>query len=166
MRWRLCASIDERSRDGVPPRKQRIPVVLDTNTVIAHYLSRSARSAAREIFRLWRDLRRVQLVVSDEVIEEYIEVLRRVQVAEPRLRRFRERLLRRDTVTRVNLGPRPAASRDPDDNVFLATAIAGRAKFVITNDPDLLDIPGVETRRFKFAIVTPRQFLVAAEQSN
>ena len=166
MRWRLYASIGGRSGCGVPPRKQRIPVVLDTNTVIAYYLSRSARSAARWIFHLWRDLRRVEFIVSDEVIEEYVEVLRRLQVAEPRLRRFRERLLRRAIVTRVNLGARPTASRDPDDNVFLATAIAGRAKFVITNDPDLLNIPGGERRRFKFVIVTPRQFLVEAEHSD
>ena len=112
----------------------------------------------------------MQFIVSDEVIEEYVEVLRRLQVAEPRLRRFRERLLRRATVTRVNLGARPGArptaSRDPDDNVFLATAIAGRAKFVITNDPDLLNISGVERRRFKFVIVTPRQFLVEAVHSD
>lgn len=32
------------------------------------------------------------------------------------------------------------ASRDPDDNVVLATAITGRAKFLVTNDRDLLEL--------------------------
>jgi putative PIN family toxin of toxin-antitoxin system len=159
-------SIAERSERGVPPRRERIPVVLDTNVVIAHYLSRSHRSAARRIFRLWRDLRRLQLVISDEVETEYLEVLGRLHVADVRLRRFGERLRRRETVTRVNLGARPRASSDPDDNVFLATAMAGKASFVITNDPDLLDIPDKEKRRFRFRLVTPSQFLATVEEGH
>ena len=143
----------------MPPRKRRIPVVLDTNVVVGFYLSRSARSATRQIFRLWRDLRRIQLIVSEEVIAEYVEVLRRVQIDEHRLRRFHERLITRTTVTHVSLGSRPGASRDPDDNVFLAAALTGKAKFVVSSDPDLLQIPSLERRRFRFAIVSPREFV-------
>jgi len=69
----------------VPPRRERIPVVLDTNVIIAYYLSTSGRSASRRIFHLWRDIRRLQLIVSREVQDEYVEVLRRVNVAENRL---------------------------------------------------------------------------------
>jgi uncharacterized protein len=148
-----------RSEGGVPPRKERVPVVLDTNVVIAYYLSTSARSASRRIFHLWRDIRRLQLIVSREVEDEYVEVLRRVSVAENRLRRFRRRLEQRGTVTHVKLGPRPTASADPDDNVMLATALVGNAQYVITNDPDLLDIGAEEKRRFRFSILTPAAFL-------
>ena len=63
----------------MPPRKRRVPVVLDTNVVVGFYLSRTPRSAAREIFRVWRDMRRIQLIVCDEVITEYVDVLRRLQ---------------------------------------------------------------------------------------
>lgn len=143
----------------MPPRRRRVAVVLDTNVVVGFYLSRTARSATREIFRLWRDVRRIQLIVSDEVVTEYIEVLRRLQVDENLLRRFRERLARRNTVTHVRLGTRPVASRDPDDNIFLATALAGKAKFIVSSDPDLLTIPKMERRRFRFAIVSPGEFL-------
>ncbi len=67
-------------------------------------------------------------------------------------------------MTRVNLGTRHAVSRDPDDDVFLATAAAGQAQFLITNDHDLLDIPPAQKRRFKFEIVTPGAFLRRWEQ--
>ena len=99
------------------------------------------------------------MIVSREVEDEYVEVLRRVNVAESRLRRFRRRLGRRGSVTHVKLGPRPTASVDPDDNVMLATALVGRAQYVITNDPDLLDVAAEEKRRFRFSILTPAAFL-------
>ena len=66
----------------MPPRKRRIPVVFDTNVVVGFYLSRDPRSANQQAFRLWRDRRTVQLIVSDEVIEEYLEVLSRLGVPE------------------------------------------------------------------------------------
>jgi len=143
----------------VPPRRDRVAVVLDTNVVVAYYLSTSERSASRQIFHLWRDIRCLQLIVSHEIEDEYVEVLRRVGVAEQRLRRFRRRLEQRGTVTHVRLGARPTASADPDDNVVLATAVVGKAQYVITNDPDLLDIAAEEKKRFRFSIVTPASFL-------
>lgn len=50
-------------------------------------------------------------------------------------------------------------SRDPNDDMFIAVAIAARAKFLITNDRDLLDISDADKRKLKFQIVTPAQFL-------
>lgn len=106
----------------MPARKDRVRVVLDTNVLVGYYLSRSPRSANAQVIRLWRDLRQLQLVVSDPVVEEYLEVLRRLGVEESRVQRFTQRLSGRNTVSHVNLGPRFAASRDPDDNTMLATA--------------------------------------------
>ncbi|MFQ5639155.1 MAG: putative toxin-antitoxin system toxin component, PIN family, partial [bacterium] len=65
------------------------------------------------------------------------------------------------TVSHVNLGKRLIDSRDPKDNPFLSTAATGRAKYLITNDNDLLEIPEVKKRRYKFKILTPAQFLRA-----
>jgi len=144
----------------VPRRKERILVTLDTNVVVSYYLSRHRQSASAQIVRLWRDQRQLQLVVSDVVINEYLEVLRRVGVSEERIARLMERFKRRQTVTHVNLGTRYTESRDPDDNLILATAAAGKVKFLVTNDHDLLDIPDVQRRRFKFEIVTPQKFLI------
>jgi predicted nucleic acid-binding protein len=42
---------------------------------------------------------------------------------------------------------------------MLATATVGRAKFLITSDRDLLDLPLAQRRKFKFEIVRPQEFL-------
>ena len=143
----------------MPARKHRIPAVLDTNVLIGYYLSRSPRSANAQVVRAWRDQRQVQLILSSEVFEEYLDVLRRLCVEEPRVQRLAERIRRRTTVTVVNLGPRFTMSRAPDDNLMLATSQAGEARYLVTNDHDLLDIPIVQRRLSRFEIVSPQQFL-------
>ena len=144
----------------MPPRKRRIPVVFDTNVVVGFYLSRNPRSANQQAFRLWRDQRTLQLIVSDEVLQEYLEVLSRLAVPEPLVKRLEERFARRKTVTHVSLGSRPKLSRDPDDNMMIATARSGKARFLVTNDHDLLDISASEQARMRLAIVTPNELLV------
>lgn len=147
----------------MPRRKERLAVVFDTNVLIGFYLSRHPQSANRRVFRLWRDERKLQLIVSREMLSEYLEVLARVGVAEPHIELLAERFDRRRTITHVKLGARPLASRDPDDNLVLATASVGKAKFLVTNDRDLLDIPTTERKRFKFEIVTPTELLEGLE---
>ncbi len=46
-------------------------------------------------------------------------------------------------------------SQDPDDDKYIAAALEGRAAFVVTGDPDLLEIKEHAGVR----IVSPRQFL-------
>jgi putative PIN family toxin of toxin-antitoxin system len=106
---------------------------------------------------------RLQLVVSDVVVAEYLDVLSRLQIEEQRIKRFAERLQRRDTVTHVSLGSRFTVSRDPDDNLMLATAAVGKVKFLVTNDRDLLDLTTTQRRKFKFEIVKPQEFLARLE---
>jgi putative PIN family toxin of toxin-antitoxin system len=48
-----------------------------------------------------------------------------------------------------------SVSRDPDDDKYIAAAIEGRASFVVSGDPDLLDI----TEHSGVRIVNPRAFL-------
>jgi len=143
----------------VPPRKRRIPVVFDTNVIVGFYLSRAPGSANQQAFRLWRDQRKLQLIVSDEIVREYLEVLTRLGVSEPLVIRLEKRLERRTTVTNVRLGSRPKVSRDPDDNLMIATARSGKARFLVTNDRDLLDITAQEQARLRLEIVTPNEFL-------
>jgi putative PIN family toxin of toxin-antitoxin system len=50
-----------------------------------------------------------------------------------------------------------AVSDDPDDDKYVAAAVEGRAMFVVTGDPDLLDVKEYAGVR----IVSPRQFLDA-----
>lgn len=144
-------------------RKDRIPVVFDTNIVVGYLLSTTRRSANQRVFRLWIH-RQLQLIVSEEILAEYLSLIDRLNILPQRANAFRKRLLRRDIITHVNLGPRFTDSRDPDDNIILATAAAGKAKFLITNDHDLLDIPLPQKRKFKFDIVTAQDFLTRLNQ--
>ena len=143
----------------MPPRKDRIAVVLDTNVVLGYYLSRRPQSATVRVFKLWRDERKLQLVVSRPMVDEDLAVLERLQVGNRQIELLAARFENRSTVTYVQLGARPHASRDPNDNPILATALAGRAKYLVTNDHDLLDIETAEKRKFKFEIVTPARLL-------
>lgn len=53
-------------------------------------------------------------------------------------------------------------SSDPDDDKYLAAAMEGRATFVVTGDPDLLNVKEHEGVR----IVSPRQFLDALDRES
>jgi len=143
----------------MPPRKERIAVVFDTNVVIANYLGKNPNSAARKIFGLWRKQRKLQLIVSNETVAEYLEILERLDIPQKRIDTFSDRIEKRLTVTKVSLGKIPTESRDIDDNLILATALVGKADFLITNDKDLLDIAEKDKKKFKFQIVTPIEFL-------
>jgi putative PIN family toxin of toxin-antitoxin system len=148
----------------VPPRKDRLAVVLDTNVIISRFLNRRRLSANVRVYNLWSIERRLQLIVSPPVINEYLETIERV-IDEPHLiPLFRARLQHSPTVTRINLGKRFAVSRDVDDDVLLATAHTGRARYLVTNDRDLLEIPAEKRRGFRFEIVKPVELLRLLEQ--
>jgi putative PIN family toxin of toxin-antitoxin system len=143
----------------VSPRKDRIAVVLDTNVLIGYYLSTKKDSANSRVYHLWRTRRKLQLIISDEIMTEYLEILDRLGVPPLRITRLKQRFERRETVSPIKLGTRPAISRDPDDNVMIATALGGKAQFLITNDRDLLDIPSSEQQKYRFQIIKPADFL-------
>jgi len=143
----------------VPPLKRRIVVVLDTNVVVGFFLSRNKASQNAQVFRLWRDQRKLQLILGSDLTAEYLEDLSRLGIGERKVARLAERLANRETVTHVNLGARAIESRDPEDNFVLSSAAAGKARFLVTNDRDLLDIPASDRKKFRFEIVTPRELL-------
>lgn len=143
----------------MPPRKKRVPVVLDTNVIVSYYLGRDPQTANARVFTAWRDRRELQLIASEEIISECLDVLSRLGVPERTVRKLADRFDQRVTVTHVNLGARFTDSRDPDDNLLLATAEAGKAKFLVTNDRDLLSIPAERRRKFRFEIVERSELL-------
>src|SRR5262249_8329729 len=130
-------------------RKRRTRVVLDTNVFVRRFLSGRRTSANRRIVHLWLIERRLQLVVSSEIITEYLGIFKEILgMPDEVIEQWRTRFETDRRSTLVNLAKRYSASRDPDDNVFLATARAGRAQYLITNDRDLLDIPPSVQRTF------------------
>jgi putative PIN family toxin of toxin-antitoxin system len=141
-------------------RKRRLRVVLDTNVFVRAFKTRSPKNPNQRVVRLWLRLRRLQLIVSDDLVDEYLGVFSDVlNMDDDLVANWRLRFLHDSRSTFVRLGRRFFDSRDPDDNLLLATAFAGQAATSLTNDRDLLDIPIERRRAYPFDIETPARFL-------
>jgi putative PIN family toxin of toxin-antitoxin system len=150
----------------MPVRKRRVAVVADTNVFVRSFKARSSTNPNRRIIRLWLLERRLQLVVSHELVEEYLAIFAEVLGIDAELiAGWRLRFEEDQRVTVVRLGRRYTESRDPDDNLLLATASAGSARCLITNDRDLLEISEETHRVLPFTIRRPQQFLADWEMS-
>ena len=113
-------------------------VVLDTNTLISALLF---SGTASRLVPLWQS-RRITVLVSKEILEEYLRVLAypKFQLGDREIRvLIEEELL--PFVETVRVRRRLAVvRRDPEDNKFLECAAAGRAKYLVTGDRDLRDL--------------------------
>ncbi|MGE0363281.1 MAG: putative toxin-antitoxin system toxin component, PIN family [Vicinamibacterales bacterium] len=124
-------------------------VVLDTNVIVAALV---AKGLCHEV--VVRALGSGTVVTSPALLDELERTLRARFTLGPAATAFLEQLrLRVHLVT-----PAPLAapvSRDADDDVELATAVAANATVIVTGDLDLLVL-----RRYRsIDIVTPRDFL-------
>jgi uncharacterized protein len=112
-------------------------VVIDTNVFVSGVFWKGAPGA---VLDAWRD-GRIQVVLSPAILAEYERVgaeLRR-QYPTVDLREIMRLLtVNSRTVKDVPL-PKPACS-DPDDDKFLAVAVAGRAEYVVSGDKALLNV--------------------------
>lgn len=141
-------------------RKKRLPVVLDTNVLVRAFKAASNTNWNRRIVRLWLIEGKLQLVVSPELLDEYLGIFGEVLGMDAgTVEEWRKRFEADTRSTLVNLGRRYTASRDPDDNILLATAASGNAMYLITNDRDLLDLPQDFQQMLKYEIVRPQDFL-------
>ena len=131
-------------------------VVLDTNVIISATLIRGGQED--RIVRAWQ--RGVfELVLSPPILEEmggalFYDKLRKFRwMTVEEVAELLQALAQGSVV--VSGRSKVKASRDPDDNKFLAAAIEAEARFVMTGDRDLLDL-----RRYRnVRIITPARFL-------
>jgi len=128
-----------------------IRAVYDTNVIVSGLLH------AEGIPELLLDLATqgfVGLLLTDEILEEYEEVLTRPKFSfsQKRVKRFLKRLRERGKVIKPTTTV--AVLKDPSDNKFLECALSGRADYFVTGN----------TRHFPFRtfrsvrIVSPREF--------
>ena len=124
-------------------------VVLDTNVIVAALV---AKGLCHEV--VVRALGSSSVVTSPALLDELEHTLRAKFTLGPAATAFLEQLrLRVRLVVPVPLSA--PVSRDTDDDVVLATAVAANATVIVTGDLDLLVL-----RRFhRIEIVSPRDFL-------
>jgi putative PIN family toxin of toxin-antitoxin system len=131
-----------------------VRLVLDTNILIAAV---AADGLCRDLVR--RRLESHSLITSRTLLNELREKLEeKFDVIAKDIPFLRAYEARADFFEPAPLDAN--VCRDPDDVAVLATAIAGKADFVITGDKDLLVFGQYEGIR----ILTPRQWLESQDQ--
>lgn len=131
-------------------------VVLDTNVIISATLIRGGNED--QILRAWQR-GAFELVLSPPILEElgralFYEKLRKFRwMTDEEIVELLQALAQGSV--RVPGRVRVKASRDPDDDKFLAAATEAEAQFVVTGDRDLLDLKRYGSVR----IVRPLPFL-------
>lgn len=126
-------------------------VIIDTNVLISGIFFGGAPD---KILRAWRK-GKLELIVSAEILEEYLVVCERISQRYPSID-VREILLliaQNSTLVDSPVLPEPVSS-DPDDDKFLACAIASGSKLIISGDSDLLTITGYQG----ISVIKPRSF--------
>jgi len=127
-------------------------VVVDTNVLISGLLF--SGTPAR-IFKVWRR-RRIRFVLTPEILEEYVRVCNVLQEQFPEVELS---AILQAIAAKSDLIQAPALAEavcdDPDDDKFLACAVAGKTKIVVSGDRHLLKVSGYRGIR----VLTPREFV-------
>ena len=136
----------------------KIKVVLDTNIFVSGLINH--RGLPGKILKSLKDSEFI-LVTSPAINQEILEVLNRPSLRDKydlSKHLFDIAFLLTEVAEIVLDIPEIKVSKDPDDNKFLSTAFAGRAKYLVSGDiKDLLEL-----KEYKgIPIVTPQQFLNA-----
>jgi uncharacterized protein len=132
-------------------------VVLDANVLVSAYIN--PEGTPGQIVQSFLRDGSFALVLSEPIIAEVLEALAYPKVLKAARSKIDVALWFEDLVVLSKLlgddFEVPRLSTDPDDDKYIATAIAGRATFLVTGDPDLLTVRQHEGLR----IFTPRSFL-------
>ena len=134
-----------------------VRAVLDANVYVSAAV-RAKGPPGQIIERFLRD-GSFEIVMSQAIVDEVLRALNYPKVRKYIRPRLDPELWFEDIVVLSHLvtGEHAfaGASKDPDDDKYIAAAIEGRAQFVVAGDSDLLDLKECEGIR----IVSPRAFL-------
>lgn len=114
-------------------------VVIDTNVFLSGIFWSGPPS---RILDAWQEMR-VKLVCSVDILNEY------ERVGEVLSKKYKQvdigpilDLVIKSAELYVPVKLIEQVSRDPDDEMFIATAVAGKCNYIISGDKDLLDVDG------------------------
>jgi len=129
-----------------------VKLILDTNVLVSGIFFAGVPG---RILEAWRD-RRVQLVVSPEILDEYRRVGEELAARYPTIRDSFDDILALITIETELVAapdlPGPV-SEDPADDKFLACALASGTQVVVSGDKHLLRVSGWRG----IGVLTPRQ---------
>jgi len=127
-------------------------VIIDTNVLISGIFFGGPPA---KILEAWHG-GELKLVVSPEILEEYFEVCERISVRYPDIDIAPILVLIARNSQVIEAPPlAEQISRDVDDDMFIACAIASDTLTIISGDNDLLTVSGSKSVQ----VVTPRDFV-------
>lgn len=125
-------------------------LLFDTNVLFAAFLSHGVCAGLYE-----ESLLHAEIIVSEEILSELGEKL----VSKGRLTKAEAAevigAVRSDAVVVGALRLEKPVCRDPDDDMVLGSALAGKAEVIVTGDKDLLVLKSFQN----IPIITPRECL-------
>lgn len=127
-------------------------VVIDTNVFVSGIFF---SGPPYRIIKAWQD-NRIQIAVTEEIIEEYIRVIDTLSIKLESVElEYILELLLIDAELVPSYSFKEPVCRDPDDDKFIACAVASKSKYIISGDKHLLSVGEFLNTH----IVTPRYFL-------
>jgi putative PIN family toxin of toxin-antitoxin system len=127
-------------------------VILDTNVFISGVFF---SGPPYQILKAWQD-GKIKLLLSPEIFEEYERVGKVLSGQFPSIN-LNSILgfvtIKGEIILAQELSER--VSEDPDDDKFLACAVSGKCKFIISGDKHLTRVSGFKG----IEVIRPRQFL-------
>jgi len=130
-----------------------VRVVIDTNVFVSG-LMKSDTPPSNVVDLFIED--KINLIISEEVFSEYIEVLLRpeLKVKKDNIIRLISILILKAEIIKVKT-KLDIIERDPSDNKFLECALDGKVNYIIIGDKHLLELE--EYKNIK--IVNPKDFI-------
>ncbi|MBD2297569.1 putative toxin-antitoxin system toxin component, PIN family [Nostoc sp. FACHB-190] len=135
------------------PENKVIKVIIDTNLWISFLIGKGLKELTNLLVE-----ETIQLVISEEILEEIILVTQRPKLQKYFPRNKVDELIQilRTIGLFVTIKTEVSICRDPKDNYLLALAKDSAANFLVTGDQDLLVIKVFENTE----IITYQEFLL------
>ncbi|NOQ22973.1 MAG: putative toxin-antitoxin system toxin component, PIN family [Candidatus Aegiribacteria sp.] len=136
-------------------------VVVDTNVLISAVFFGGKPG---QILDAWQK-KKIELVISTEILAEYIDVLHRLSAKYPKVDVSQIiTLIASFSLIVEARSLEEKVCEDPDDDKFIAAAIAGSSNVIITGDAHLLDVSGYSD----IEMIEPAAFIekYLSEQTN
>jgi|SRR5581483_9396867 len=107
-------------------------IVLDTNILVSATIP---KGKPRDLLKLAIG-KRYLLIKSNEIIEEFVGVLQRPKFKMTRNEVIRARNILSKTGKTIKVtSKRTLVEEDPDDDIFINTALDGNADYIVSGDP-------------------------------
>jgi len=119
-------------------KKKLIRAVIDTNVFISSVLF---EGASQQLIDCWKKAKFIFLM-SKPILEEYIKVLSypKFKLSQDEIKEIVEEELLPFVEVVVIKSSISVIKEDPFDNIFLSTALEGKADFIVSGDRHLLDL--------------------------